>query len=434
MKRTLHRTLRWMTLLVTAAAFSPAHANDGPYIGFEGGYNVERDLILYDINNDTSDRLRFKDGPLGDDGVVGGLVFGHAFWFGLRPELAFDYRRNQLERSTNSLNLTNTNVSGRQELYSAMGNLWYDIKTPTGFFSVVHPYLGAGIGWGRLSLRSPSINDVYGADSFDSALAWQFGTGIGIDLNRVVTLTADYRHVRTRGQRLNFDGQADGRYRADSAMLGVRFHLGSPPREVVVVQAPVRTPPPPPPPPAPDRCAMDADGDGVGDCEDKCANTPSGFKVDRTGCIVEQSVILRSINFVFNKDQLTVPAQETLDEVAAALVGQPALNVQIKGHTDSVGTDAYNRALSQRRADSVRRYLVSKGVLGANLQAIGAGEDQPIAGNDSEEGRAQNRRVEFVVLNKPANVSVKSAESTSRSKQAAEAGEPARVKNHMKHR
>lgn len=429
MKRTtMNRTLRWVTLLVAAAVTVPAHANDGPYIGLEGGYNIERDLVLYDINNGTSDRLRFKDGPLGNDGVVGGLVFGHAFWFGLRPELAFNYRRNQLERSTNSLNITNTNVSGRQELYSAMGNLWYDIKTPTGFFSVVHPYLGAGIGWGRLSLRSPSANGLYGPDSFDSALAWQFGTGIGIDLNRVVTLTADYRHVRTREQRLNFDGQADGRYRADSAMVGVRFALGSPPREVVVVQAPVRTPPPPPPPPAPDRCAMDADGDGVGDCEDKCANSPRGFKVDSTGCIIEQSVILRSVNFVFNKEELTMPARDTLDQVAAALVGQPALNVQIKGHTDSVGTDAYNRGLSQRRAESVRRYLISKGVRDANLQAIGAGEDQPIATNNTEEGRAENRRVEFVVLNKPANVTVKSAESTERSKQAAEAGEPAHVK------
>ena len=424
MKRTsLSALLKSAVFLAACGVCLSAAANDGPYIGMEGGLNFERDQILSDGSGSAT--LRFKDG------LVGGLVLGHAFPMGLRPELEVDYRRNRLERVTSG-GVTTTNVDGHEDLYSAMGNLWYDIKTPTGFFSVVHPYVGAGIGWGRLSLRNPSENGVRGPNSFDSALAWQFGTGVGFDVNRIVTITADYRHLRTRTQTLDFGGPAEGRYRANSAMLGMRFAYGGEHRPAPVAQ-PVRTAAlPPPPPSAPDRCAMDSDGDGVADCRDACANTPKGFKVDDRGCIIEQSVILRSVNFVFNKDQLTVPAQETLDTVAAALVGQPTLSVQIIGHTDSVGSLEYNRRLSQRRAESVRRYLVAKGVRDANLQATGLGESRPIASNDTEDGRAQNRRVEFVVLNKPANVKVESGESTTRSKQAAEAGEPAHVRNNRK--
>lgn len=422
MKRIRLSTALSPMVLLAASAFVPAAANDGPYVGIEGGYNFERDQNL--SGNGPSTKLQFKDG------MVGGLVFGNSFAIGLRPELELDYRRNDLEQASSG-GLTVTNVDGHEDLYSAMGNLWYDFKRPHGFFSVVHPYAGAGIGWGRLSLRNPSVNGVRGANSFDSTLAWQFGAGIGYDVTPVITISADYRHMRTRSQELTFGGPVEGRYRADSAMLGMRFAFGEPKPRFVAMTEPVRTPPPSPPP-APDRCALDADGDGVSDCVDKCPNTPKGFKVDAMGCIVEQSVILRSVNFVFNKDQLTVPAQETLDEVAAALVGQPSLNVEIVGHTDSVGSAAFNRSLSERRASSVRRYLVGKGVREANLHASGAGESRPIASNDTEDGRAQNRRVEFVVLNKPANVSVKSAESTQRSKQAAEAGEPAHVKSNKK--
>ncbi len=421
MKRVISSALlRPLMVLAAGTVCFPALANDGPYIGAEGGFNFERDQNL--ISNGPTTNLLFKDG------YVGGLTLGHSFAMGLRPELELNYRRNTVENASTG-GVTLTNVNGHEDLYTGMGNLWYNVKTRTGFFSVVHPYAGAGVGWGRLSLNSPSANGVGRPNSFDSALAWQFGAGIGWDINRIVTVSADYRHVKTRAQELNFDGPSEGRYSADSAMLGIRFSYGEP--KVVKVSETTYVPAPAAPS-APDRCANDSDGDGVSDCDDKCASTPRGFKVDASGCIIEQSVILRSINFVFNKDQLTVPAQETLDEVARALVGQPSLNVQIVGHTDSVGSDAYNKRLSQRRAESVRRYLVSKGVRDANLRATGAGESQPIAGNDTEEGRAQNRRVEFVVLNKPANVDVKSGESTSRSKQAAEAGEPARVKNNKK--
>ena len=103
------------------------------------------------------------------------------------------------------------------------------------------------------------------------------------------------------------------------------------------------------------------------------------------------------MDFEFNLSQLTVPAQQTLDEVASALLTQPELHVEIQGHTDSIGSVNYNLNLSQRRADAVMAYLISKGVSASNLTAKGYGKSKPIASNDTAEGRAQNRRVEFEV-------------------------------------
>ena len=112
-------------------------------------------------------------------------------------------------------------------------------------------------------------------------------------------------------------------------------------------------------------------------------------------------MIVRAVDFEFNLSQLTDPAKQTLDEVAGALAAQPELQVEIQGHTDSIGSVAYNLNLSQRRADAVKAYLVGKGVSASSLTAKGYGKAKPIAGNDSAEGRAENRRVAFEVTQAP---------------------------------
>jgi OOP family OmpA-OmpF porin len=212
-------------------------------------------------------------------------------------------------------------------------------------------------------------------------------------------------------------------------MAGLRYSFGSTPPPPVAYSPPPPAYIPPPPPPAP---CKDTDGDGVCDAVDKCPGTPKGFKVDASGCIIEQKIILRSVNFEFNKDKLTPPAQTSLDEVGAALVGQPALRVEIAGYTDSVGSAAYNLALSKKRAAAVKNYLIGKGVPASNLVSQGYGKGSPIASNDTEEGRAENRRVEFSVLNKPANADVITKGSTDASKNAAE-GDPVGKKSIKKH-
>jgi len=142
----------------------------------------------------------------------------------------------------------------------------------------------------------------------------------------------------------------------------------------------------------------DLDGDGVLNTADQCPDTPTGFKVDGVGCMVEQTVALQSVNFEFGSDALTAEAKAILDGIAKSLAAQTAVKVQVTGHTDSLGPQSYNLTLSQKRAKSVVTYLTSVGVDAARLTSEGEGEFAPIASNDTEEGRAKNRRVEFKIL------------------------------------
>jgi OOP family OmpA-OmpF porin len=166
-------------------------------------------------------------------------------------------------------------------------------------------------------------------------------------------------------------------------------------------------PPPPPPPPAPEPC-----------------HAPAGFQVDANCHIIEQKVIVRAVDFEFNSTRLTVPAQETLDDIDHALLNQPELQIEIQGYTDSVGADAYNLNLSRKRAEAVKAYLVSKGVNDSVLTAKGYGKADPIASNSTAEGRAQNRRVAFVVSNAPAHLKVVTEDATTESTDAAKKKAP----------
>ncbi|MDT0633930.1 OmpA family protein [Spectribacter hydrogenoxidans] len=143
----------------------------------------------------------------------------------------------------------------------------------------------------------------------------------------------------------------------------------------------------------------DTDGDGVPDQNDRCPDTLRGLRVDSRGCAEQnQTLRLDGVTFALNSARLTPEAQGTLDRVVRALRGQPTLRVEIAGHTDSTGSASYNQNLSQERAASVRSYLVSAGIDAFRLVARGYGETQPVASNETEYGRARNRRVEFRVL------------------------------------
>lgn len=146
-------------------------------------------------------------------------------------------------------------------------------------------------------------------------------------------------------------------------------------------------------------CPFDTDGDGVPDYLDKCPSTPKGLKVDADGCVSEaQTIILQNVNFEFDKDRLTSEAETVLRGVGDGLMSQKDLRVELAGHTDSKGSHSYNQALSDRRAASVRRFLLAQGVPESQFQSKGYGETQPIDTNETDEGRARNRRVEFKVL------------------------------------
>lgn len=190
-----------------------------------------------------------------------------------------------------------------------------------------------------------------------------------------------------------------------SARLGFLFAFGSarPAPEPVAEPAPPPPPPAPPPPPPPPR---DSDGDGVTDDRDRCPDTPPGVAVDPDGCTRRGSATLQGVTFEFNSSVLTNESRPVLDAVAADLKRYPRLKIELQGHTDSVGNDAYNLQLSQRRAQAVRDYLIAQGVGAEQLTARGFGESVPVADNSTEEGRAQNRRVVMTVIENPGNVEV----------------------------
>lgn len=153
-------------------------------------------------------------------------------------------------------------------------------------------------------------------------------------------------------------------------------------------------------------CPLDSDGDGVLDYKDQCPGTPSGTKVDAVGCPIPAPAIsaavtaagtylFKEIQFETNKSVLKESSYPSLQEITAALKAEPDLNIEIQGHTDSAGGYDYNVGLSQRRAESVKAYLVSQGIAASRMTSKGFGPDRPIATNATKQGRAQNRRVEI---------------------------------------
>lgn len=108
---------------------------------------------------------------------------------------------------------------------------------------------------------------------------------------------------------------------------------------------------------------------------------------------------LGDVLFESGRAELKPGATSNLGQLVAFLAKYPSRTVAIEGHTDSVGGDDFNLGLSQRRADSVRSYLLSQGVAAQRVTATGAGESSPVAGNDSAAGRQQNRRVEVIISN-----------------------------------
>lgn len=154
--------------------------------------------------------------------------------------------------------------------------------------------------------------------------------------------------------------------------------------------------------PAPMAAAeVDSDGDGVIDRLDRCPNTPAGTKVDMHGC-PDLLLSLTGINFKFDSSVIEPSSSDILDRAVASLNEAKDVAVRIEGHCDSTGSDAYNQLLSERRANAVRDYLVAHGIAAQRLSVVGKGEGQPAASNDTEEGRYQNRRVEFRVAGEAA--------------------------------
>ena len=136
---------------------------------------------------------------------------------------------------------------------------------------------------------------------------------------------------------------------------------------------------------------IDSDGDGVYDDKDKCPNTPKGTVVDADGC---PKIIRLNVNFAFDKSVVKPEFMPKIQEVADFMKQNPGYRVVLEGHTDSKGSDAYNMKLSDQRAKAVERIIETLGVPAAKVTTEAYGESKPIATNETEEGRAENRRVD----------------------------------------
>ncbi len=142
-------------------------------------------------------------------------------------------------------------------------------------------------------------------------------------------------------------------------------------------------------------------GNVIGNKMDKQAKdikeTLPGAEVERVGEGIRVTMKENMVNFGFDSSNLTEAAKANLNKLAQVLADNPDTNINVYGHTDSKGADSYNLSLSERRANAVKSYLAMKGVTNARMIASGVGEADPIATNDTDAGRAQNRRVEFAI-------------------------------------
>jgi OOP family OmpA-OmpF porin len=145
-------------------------------------------------------------------------------------------------------------------------------------------------------------------------------------------------------------------------------------------------------------CIPDGDKDGIPDRVDRCPDTPSGLAVDETGCLVMTQLDRKLLLFPdFEPGYVTLDhvSRGILDDLAVRLKDNPRISILIRGYTDNIGEDLANIEISERRAEAARKYLIDRGVSPDRIEAIGLGEIDFIASNDTAAGRKRNRRLEF---------------------------------------
>jgi outer membrane protein OmpA-like peptidoglycan-associated protein len=262
------------------------------------------------------------------------------------------------------------------------------------------------VGGGGMEVRKyPGVSNSFSMTAVSGGAGYLFPLKVG---NYEFAIRAEtlFRHG-WRDKRLGSKGDLDAPRQFDDVLFNLGFQL------------PLGLSPPPPPPPEPVKVVpvvepVDSDGDGVVDPVDQCPGTPRGTIVNEQGCPIPNckkplpgerislagcaagdTLILRGVNFEFDKSRLTPNAKTILDGVADELQVYSDVGIEIGGHTDSRGSDEYNQKLSEARAASVMAYFVGRGVSDSRMTSVGYGESQPVADNATDEGREENRRVEI---------------------------------------
>ena len=302
-----------------------------------------------------------KDQNLDKYGRTGGLGIGYNLTENLGLEALFNFS------TTNAKSIPGLGTGPdipKDDAQAYMGRLeaQYNI---TGISDRLVPFLAVGAGAVKVKSDQP------GYDSNTDFLL-DYGGGLKLYITPAIALRGDIRHAIVFPK----DDANDNDYFSNVLYtVGLMFALGG--KEEVKEEM---APPPPPPAPAPE-------------VKEEVAPPPPAPKEE------QGAYVFRNIYFDFDKATIKPESEPILDEVSDFLKANPNMKMEVQGHTDSKGTAAYNLKLSDRRAAAVKAYLVKdEAIKSDRLTTKGYGLTKPVASNDTEEGRAKNRRVEFAPI------------------------------------
>ncbi len=329
---------------------------EGGYV-FGGSADVDDPLFLGldpDQNSDSGILVDFDTGFLFGGGV------GYQILENWRVEIGADFESRDLD-ATESLLLLD---SGNVDVLAVMASFYRDFSLTIGDVKI-KPFVGGGIGVARVTLDdlTPAFPNGSVPDETETNFAWTGTAGTAYEVTERLAIEFRYRYLDAGDFLIDttFE-QADGAYRSHALLVGLRYALGAP----AATPAPVKTVPaavaPAPPPPKP-------------------------------------QAVTRIIYFDFDASAIRSDAASTLDEVAAILLRTPQYDtVQIEAHADRAGPAGYNMKLSQRRAESVRNYLVDQRGINPNTVAITwKGETDPAVPTADGKVEAKNRRAVVVL-------------------------------------
>lgn len=348
-------------------------------------YNYEVSPVLGYLWNSTSNEINVNNGgAMGDvqnHALYGVEVQMNNACTAVKPELSVLYGRDKVAGQSGKTGVLTTMVNG---VYEMPAN------------STVTPFAKAGLGYEWYTNTHPSDYD---------GLLLDAGLGLKAEITKQIALKLEALYMYKMNNN-GVDG-SNGEVHNVAALAGLTFSFDAKAAPVAAavaapvvaaVAAPEAKPEPKPvvvpaPAPQPAKAAapVDSDKDGVFDPQDKCPNTPAGFKVDADGCPLKATLHL---NFATNSNKVDAAGTAKVAAFASFLKDSPAYKASIVGHTDSTSSDAYNQKLSEKRAEMVKEMLIKEGVDASRLSASGKGESQPVASNKTKEGRAENRRIE----------------------------------------
>ncbi len=351
----------------SAASAQTGGAHSGWYMGF-GGMPSFQDHADADLLNSSND-LEYNFGW----GMSGSA--GYAYGNGLRTEGEVAWRTSEVDSITGPL--AGALVGGDISNLSLMVNAFYDVDTGTMFT----PYVGGGIGMAQV--QADNINSFYSgtARSIDDEnwqFAWQGIVGVAMSLGDGWSVTADYRYFRTMAAEFetNLGENAELENASHNVLFGIRYCFGAPVSEPAPAPIPVAAPAPIP----------------------MATSTAPAVVASQPKVAVQRSDVRQSymVFFDFDRAAITPEARQIIAAAAQDFKSGRYVRIVVTGHTDTMGTNSYNKKLSMRRAYAVQREFESHGIPSTSVATVGVGKDSLMVPTADGVREAQNRRAEIV--------------------------------------